>query len=125
MGLGTGFAHAFLGQVISKMEREEAVKFKLQIMILGRMGHIGIMLLIISGIYLIIPYWSTLATRPLLILKLVLVFVLAILILLMGRHAKKAIAGDTEKNLKKIEPLGKLTLVIGVLIVIIAVFIFH
>ena len=60
-----------------------------------------------------------------LIVKLILVFILAILILLIGRGTKKAYKGNAEGNLKKIEPLGKLTLIIGITIVILAVNIFH
>jgi len=125
MGLGTSFAHAFLDRIISKMDKEEAIKFRLQAMTLSRMGYIGIALLIISGVYLILPYWSTLPSNPLLILKLVLVLILVILILLIGRGAKEAFKGNAEKNLKKIEPMGKLTLLIGIVIVALAVFIFR
>jgi len=125
MGLGTSFAHAFLDRIISKMDKEEAIKFRLQAMTLSRMGYIGIALLIISGVYLILPYWPTLPSNPLLILKLVLVLILVILILLIGRGAKEAFKGNAEKNLKKIEPMGKLTLLIGITIVALAVFIFR
>ncbi len=125
MGLGTSFAHAFLDRIISKMDKEEAIKFRLQAMTLSRMGYIGIALLIISGVYLILPYWSTLPSNPLLILKLVLVLILVILILLIGHGAKEAFKGNAEKNLKKIEPMGKLTLLIGIVIVALAVFIFR
>ena len=89
------------------------------------MGYIGLGLLFISGIYLIIPYWSTLANYPLLLIKLALVLILTVLILLIGTGAKKAARGNTEENLKKIEPLGKLTLLIGIAITILAVKFFH
>jgi uncharacterized membrane protein len=125
MGLGTSFAHAFLDKLISKLEKDEATKFRLQVMILSRMGYIGILLLIISGIYLIIPYWPSLPSNPLLILKLVLVLVLVILLIFIHSGTKKAKERDAAKYLKKIEPLGKLTLLTGITIVIIAVYIFH
>lgn len=125
MGLGTSFAHAFLSQTVSRMEPAEAVKFSLKVMVLSRMGHVGLTLLVVSGVYLIIPYWPTLSGNPLLMLKLALVFVLAVLIFFIGRRTRQAIQGDAERNLKKIEPLGKLTLLIGVTIVTLAVFVFH
>jgi uncharacterized membrane protein len=125
MGLGTSFSHAFLGMAISKMEKEEAIKFRRHAMVLSRMGHVGLTLLLISGIYLIIPYWPTLPDNPLLILKLTLVLALIILIALIGRGARKAQEGNAEEAMKKIEPLGKLTLLIGVAIVILAVYIFR
>ena len=45
------------------------------------MGHIGITMLIISGLYLMTPFWMTLSARPLLIAKLILVLVLTISII--------------------------------------------
>jgi putative copper export protein len=125
MGLGTGFAHAFMDKMISKMQKKEATKFRLQVMVLSNMGYVGILLLVISGIYLASPYWSTLFANPLLIIKLVLVMVLCFLLLFIGRGARKAYVENTEENLKKIEPMGKLTLIIGITIIILAVYIFH
>lgn len=125
MGLGTSFAHAFLGKTVSKLEQSEAAKFRRQIEILSQMGTIGTILLLVSGIYLILPYWPAILELPLLILKLVLFLILVILILIINQSAKKNLKNDTESNLKRIEIMGKLTLLLGILIVIVAVFIFH
>lgn len=125
MGLGTGFAHAFLGKTLSKMGTNEAKRFRDQIKGLSHMGTVGTLLLLISGIYLVIPFWPVLTSFPLLILKLILFLVLAILILLMNLGAAKNLKNDNEDHLKRIEIMGKLTLIIGVAIVIIAVTIFH
>ena len=125
MGLGTSFAHAFLGIATSKMSSEEATKFRLHSLALSRMGHIGIALLIMSGLYLIIPYWTILPSSPLLVLKLVLVVILVVLISLINLSTKKARKGDAEVQLKKMEQLGKMTLMLSLIIVILAVYIFH
>ena len=125
MGLGTGFAHAFLGIATSKMPADEVTKFRLHSLVLGKMGHIGIALLIFSGLYLITPYWKILPSSPLLILKLVLVIILVLIITLINLSAKKAINGDAEVQIKKMEQLGKMTLIISLTIVILAVSIFH
>lgn len=125
MGLGTTLAHAFLGMAVAKMTPEEATKFRMHSMVLSRMGHIGITLLLISGGYLITPYWSVLTSMPLLIVKLSLVFILILLIIGISVATKKARAGNTEAHLKKMETMGKLTLFISIAIVIIAVYIFH
>jgi uncharacterized membrane protein len=125
MGLGTGFAHAFLGAATSKMSPEEAIKFRLNSLVLSRMGHIGIGLLLISGFYMITPYWKVLSSFPLLIVKLSLVAVLIVLIALLGIATRKAKNGDAINQLKKMELLGKLTLLVGVAIVIVAVNVFH
>ncbi len=125
MGLGTSFAHAFLGVATSKMAPDETTKFRLHSLALGRMGHIGLALLLVSGLYLMTPFWGMLSSMPLLILKLVLVIVLAILISLLSMLAKKARSGDAEVSLKKIEQLGKMTMLLGLAIVFLAVYIFH
>lgn len=125
MGIGTSFAHAFLSVPASKMEKDDAVRFRMNVMVLSLMGHIGLGLLLISGIYLIIPYWPSLPEHPLLIAKLVLVLMLIILLSLISRGVKRAKQGNAEEHLKKIEPLGKLTLFISLAIVILAVFVFH
>ena len=125
MGLGTGFGHAFLGAAAAKMAKDEATKFRLNTLVLSYMGHIGIALLLISGFYMITPYWKSLSSMPLLMTKLALVLVLIILISLLGVAGKKAKNGDAENQFKKMEILGKLTLLTGVAIVVIAVSVFH
>ena len=125
MGMGTSFAHAFLGKAISKLESSEAAKFRLQIKGLSQMGAVGTILLLVSGIYLILPYWSALSVLPLLVLKLVLFVILVILILLINQGASKNLKNKIEGNLKRIEIMGKLTLLISVVIVILAVNVFH
>ncbi len=124
MGLGTGFAHAFLGSITKKMSSEEALKFRMNSMVLGKMGHIGITLLLISGFYMITPYWKVLSTMPLLIAKLSLVAILIVLISFIGAATKKAKQGDAANQFKKMETLGKLTLLVGIAIVVLAVNVF-
>ena len=125
MGVGTSFAHAFLGKTLSKLERSEAKKFSHQIKALSQMGYSGSILLLFSGIYLLLPFWPIITTLPLLILKLILFVILMILILLINRDAGKNYKDDTDGNLKRVELMGKLVLVISVVIVIIAVNVFH
>lgn len=125
MGLGTSFAHAFLGKAMSKLEPSEAKKFRHQLMALSSMGTIGIILLVVSGIYLIIPYRSIILTNTLLLTKLILVVILIVLIALIGRDAKKASKEDIEGNAKRVGYMGKLTLLISITIVIVAVLVFH
>ena len=125
MGLGTGFAHAFLGAATTKMSAEETIKFRLNSLVLGNMGRIGILLLLISGFYLITPYWKVLSSMPLLVVKLALVAILIVLITLINIAGKKALNGDAANQLKKMGTLGKLTLIVSLAIVIVAVNIFH
>jgi uncharacterized membrane protein len=125
MGLGTGFAHAFLGSAAKKMSPDEATKFKLHTLVIGNMGNIGIIVLLISGFYLITPFWKDLASMPWLMVKLGLVAVLIVLIALVNIAAKKAKQGDAENQFKKTAVLGKLTLIVALAIVGVAVGVFH
>ncbi|MBE9518229.1 MAG: hypothetical protein IMY68_06650 [Bacteroidetes bacterium] len=125
MGLGSSFAFMFLSRARSKMEKEEGKKFALNTFAMSRMGHIGITMLIISGLYLMTPFWMTLNARPLLIVKLILVLVLTACIILLSVYSNRAKKGNTESNLKKIAALGKVSLLSGIGIVVLAVLTFH
>ena len=125
MGLGTSLAFMFLGMATAKMEPEEAQKFQLNALSLSKMGHIGLALLIISGGYLMTPHWKALTSTPLLMIKFALVLVLGALIGIISAKARKAKQGDTAMHLKKIQPLGKLSLLTALAIVVLAVLTFH
>lgn len=125
MGLGTSLAFMFLGMAGAKMEAQDALKFRLNAFALSKMGYIGLTLLVISGIFLMTPYWEILSDMPLLIVKLVLVLILAALIGIIGSEAGKAKKGDAEMHLKKTETLGKLALLTALVIVVLAVYVFR
>ena len=124
MGVGTSFAFMFLGIAASKLEGEERTNFLVRSLAVGRMGHIGLVLLFISGGYLMTPYWKVLGDMPLLITKLVLFLVLGALIGIISSKAKKAGNGDLDQ-LKSIPVLGQFTMITGIVIVILAVTIFQ
>lgn len=125
MGLGTGFAHAFLGSVVTKMSPAEATKFRLHSLVLTKMGNTGIGLLIVSGLFLMTPYWKILPSSPLLMVKLTLVITLAVLITIINILGKRARNGNPEEQFKTMQTLGKITMVLGLSIVIVAVSFFH
>lgn len=125
MGLGTGFAHLFLGLAASKMEKSVADDFHVKALAVDQMGTIGIVLLILSGGYLMTPYWSSLSESPLLMAKLALVVILTILIGMLISLGKKVKAENGGPALDKMEKIGKITLPLGIIIVILAVLVFH
>jgi uncharacterized membrane protein len=125
MGLGTSFAHLFLSGATSKMSADEAGKFQLRTLALTRMGHIGLALLLISGLYLITPYWKVISSMPMLIVKLSLVALLITLISIISIAARKAQKSGSPDAMKKIIPIGKVTFIVGIAIVIIAVYVFR
>ena len=124
MGLGTSFAMMFLGIAASKMELEERADFMIKASYVTKMGHIGLLLLFLSGGYMMSPYWSQLQTMPTLITKLALFVVLGGLIGVMTSKLKKAKAGDMSQLLA-IKKMGPITLLTSVAIVVLAVLTFH
>lgn len=88
------------------------------------MGQIGLVLLILSGGYLMTPYWKSLGNTPLLMAKLVLVLVLAALIITISSYSNKIKGGD-ERYGDKVTTLGRFTLITALVIVVLAVLIFH
>lgn len=126
MGLGTAFAHAFLGFASSKLSKDEAVKLKTNTQILGRMGTIGLVLLLISGVYLILPYWNALLLLPLLLTKLILFVVLIVLLTMINLLERKAVKMERpEVHYRKMEIIGKFALTTTLAIVVLAVMVFH
>lgn len=125
MALGAGFANLFLGSVASKLQPAERGSFMSKTRILGRMGQIGLGLLLFSGFGLITPYWKVLDEMPLLITKLTLVGILLILVSSILLIMKKSKKENNPALLAKIKPLGMLNFLIGIAIVIVAVLVFH
>jgi hypothetical protein len=124
MGIGTSFAFMFLGIAGSKLGKEERLKFALNTFSLARMGHIGLTLLILSGGYLMTPYWRVLMSKPLLMAKLILVLTLVLCIILLNMATGRAKKGDLS-GMKKIAGLGRLALLTGLSIVVLAVLVFR
>lgn len=122
MGLGTAFAHAFIGFQAIKSTNNEAIDLNSKA--LSQMGTVGLVLLIISGIYLIIPYWNALPFMPMLTLKLILVGVLILLLSMIHFYSRKALVNGANKS-KTVAILGKISLTTTLLILILAVLVFH
>lgn len=120
LGLGSGFANLLLSSTMSKMSPEEARAFALKIIDLRKLSYIGIFLLILSGFYLMSPWWQLLSSSPLLITKLVLVVILAILTSIIKGAGDKFKKGDFSQG-KYLKPLSRIALVITLLIVVLAV----
>jgi uncharacterized membrane protein len=125
MGVGTGIAYIFLGKAASKLEKAEAIKFALNTLILRNMGLLGISLLVISGVYLIIPFLGALSKMPYLVAKLVLVVVLITLISISHYNSSQALKGQPEKYMPRLRALGPFTLLTSLAIIILAVISFH
>lgn len=124
MALGAGFSNLFLGSVASKLEPAERGSFMSKIMILGRMGQIGLGLLVLSGLGLLTPYWKVIGDMPFLIAKLSFVVILLISVATVLILLNKAKKENNPALFGKIRPLGLLNFFLGITIVILAVLTF-
>lgn len=71
------------------------------------------------------PYWSVLGSMPLLIAKLSLVLLLVVLISINSSLVRKAKKGDAAVHLAKLASLGRVSLITGITIVLLAVLVFR
>ncbi|MGB4840150.1 MAG: hypothetical protein WBP08_14210 [Saprospiraceae bacterium] len=125
MGLGSSFAYMFLGFVSSKMSKGERKAFFVNVSIISKMANIGLIILLISGLYLITPFWKVLGGQPFLIAKLILVLILIGLVLAINSLMKKSKTANIDLYAGKIETLGKVIMLTTLIILILAVTIFH
>lgn len=121
MAIGSSFAYMFLGFAASKMEIEERNTFFVNVSVISKMANIGLIILLISGFYLITPYWKVLGNMPFLISKLILVLILIGLVIMINTLMKKSRISDMELYAGKIETLGKVIMMTSIIIVILAV----
>jgi len=89
------------------------------------MGHTGLGLLILSGFYLIAPYWNVLSEMPTLIAKLALVVVQITMVTVISLLVSKAKKENNPSMLMKLRPFGIVIFLLGITIVILAVLTFH
>ena len=124
MGVGAGFAHMFLGMSMKDMTPEEAKNFIFKTMNLSKMGMIGLFVLLLTGGYLMTPYWESLFAMPYLVAKLSGVTILSIMLFTMNALGRRAVKTDSGAPLLKIKMMGKITLPLSLIIVILAVITF-
>ncbi len=125
MLLGTGFAYMFLEIPNSKRDKKDSLDFTIKLSPLSIMGYVGLTALIISGGYLILPYWPTIGNNPLLLTKLILVIMIVIITSIMKILTKKAKKENSETLMNVVGKLSRLPLMLGLFIIILAVYIFH
>ncbi len=125
MSAGTSLGFLFLAKASKGLSPDEALKFRLNSFSLSKMGNIGLILLFISGGYLMTPYWKSLGSMPLLMIKLVLFLAIGAFIGIMSSKVKKAKKGDAETHLKSVSTLGNLAAITVLVIITLAVLSFH
>jgi uncharacterized membrane protein len=124
MGLGTSLGFVFIGKAAESLPPEERGKFMMNVLILRRMGQTGMVLLILSGLYLMTPYWNTLSANHSLITKLALVVILIGFMIYSESLVSKARKENSALHMGKIRRLGPFMLVVVLGIITLAVLTF-
>ncbi|MFT5512745.1 MAG: putative membrane protein [Bacteroidia bacterium] len=125
LAVGTGFAYLFLGLSSKGLSKTEGKNLFIKTLPIQKMSHIGLFLLILSGGYLMTPYWDTLMENRLLLVKLAAVIIMIALVAVLSSLAKVAKKEQGGEAMTKIQKLGKITLPLGLIIVVLAVLTFR
>ncbi len=125
MGVGSGLAFLVMGMATGKMEPARRAEVLLSLFPIARMGQYGLLLLVLTGGYMMTPYWGILGSTPLLIAKLSLVLVLGAVIGINSSLARKARKGNPEVYLPRMAMLGRVALLTSITIVVLAVLVFR
>jgi len=122
--VGAALSAFVLNKVANKLNTTEKINIKSALLSLNYLGKTGLTLLIITGGYLMTPYWSALGAMPLLAAKLTIVVVLLIVLVLLSIKSKKAKKDPSEHTFVAVSKLNLLNLVLGLVVVTLAVLVF-
>ncbi|TLX76084.1 hypothetical protein E9993_07690 [Labilibacter sediminis] len=125
MFVGAGFSAFVLNKAAKKLDSATIDGYNKISLTLNYLSKTGLTLLILSGGYLMTPYWAILGQMPLLLTKLILVVVVIILLVLLAIYAKKAKQTNDKKYFAKVNNLQFLNLLAGIVIIVLAVLVFH
>jgi uncharacterized membrane protein len=123
--IGAAISGLVMFRVSKKQNREIFLKINTSLLSLNYIGKAGLTLLIISGGYLMTPYWAVLGAMPLLLSKLSLVMLLLILLITTSIWAKKAKKIQTTEAFNKLNLIQNFNLLISIAVIILAVLVFH
>ena len=123
MGLGSRFTFMFLGIAAGKMDPEKRREFMTSAFPISLMGQYGLLLLVLTGGYLMTLYWRALGDDPMLLAKLLLVLGEFTGINSYYRH--KVAQGNAEAYMPTLIMLGRFALLTSLAIVVLAVPVFH
>ena len=114
----------FSKMATSKMEEEQSATFLQGLFRLNTVGHIGITLALISGGYLMTPYWGQLGNMPLLIAKLGVYVVLLFTLSMISVSSRKVRNNEPGSSVRNTMNWARISFVAGMIIVILAAVVF-
>ncbi len=122
--VGAALSSFILNKVANKQESSTKLSIKSALLSLNYLGKTGLTLLIITGGYLMTPYWPALGQMPLLIAKLSVVVILLVVLVMLSIKAKKAKKEKTESAFIPLDKLNALNLFLGIAVIALAVLVF-
>ncbi len=125
LAIGTISIFLLKGFATSKMNDEETVVFLPGLFRLNTLGHIGVTLSLISGGYLMTPYWGQLGAMPLLVAKLLLYVVLLFTMSMISVASRKARENSSGHSVNKIMVWTRVSFLLGLAVVILATLVFR
>lgn len=114
----------FSRMATSKMEDGQSAVFLHGLFRLVTVGHIGVTLSLISGGYLMTPYWSMLGSMPLLIAKLSLYAVLLVTLSMISVASRKARNNQPGNSIRKTMNWARISFLVGLAVVLLAAVVF-
>ena len=108
----------------SKMEQESTAGFMHGLFRLNTVAHIGITLALVSGGYLMTPYWSMLGSMPFLIAKLGLYVVLLVTLSMISVASRKARESQPGSSVRKTMNWARVSFIVGLSVVVLAAVVF-
>jgi uncharacterized membrane protein len=125
MGLATGFGNMVMGAVMAKASPEERKGLMKYPPVLARVGDIGLVLLWLTGLSLVFLKWGGFGNMPgLFHAKLTAVVLMTLTIGYIHSQAKRGFAGDMGA-LGRMQIAGKITFLLAVTAVVLAVWTFN
>ena len=115
----------FSRMATAKMGEEQSATFLQGLFRLNTVGHIGVTLALISGGYLMTPYWGQLGNMPLLIAKLGVYVVLLITLSMISITSRKVRNNEPGSSVRNTMNWARISFVAGMFIVILAALVFR
>ena len=125
LSLGSMVTFIIIRKDISRLSGCKSIFALITIRKFLNIAYIGMFFMIISGLYLIIPYWSAIGTMPLVHIKITAVVLWLIILILLGVSLKRVKPETYLSNDVKIGLLSFLSVLLGLIVVALAIFAFE
>jgi hypothetical protein len=125
MGAGSGFALFVIGFLSKQFPESTRAEILVKLFPLRYISYLGLLLLLVSGIPLLIPYGAAIHLMPLVMVKLTAVLIIVSLSIYGTLQMQLAKKGNLGVYLKRLKLVGQLSFLFSLIAIICAVYSFH